>query len=219
MSTTRTLHTAYVRVQKVHLGNELRHVYNCYSGLLHILSIVLSPFHILVQSTTLCPFTCVSGHHHSLWFPSFLKSTHRPRKRKPSVLPHALGGLLPRASLEWYPDSEGRNLSAFRPLQREKRAVCSSFFEYRHGERSLTVSVTESRSFRSSPNHTIGMKHQTCPQSWDGVAVQTHPMYDSVFVPFETEKELLVLSSVLGELVTLEVRKRRPKFGVIDSLH
>ena len=34
VSTTRTLHTAYVRVQKVQLGSEPRPVYNCYSGLL-----------------------------------------------------------------------------------------------------------------------------------------------------------------------------------------
>ena len=32
---SRSLHTAYVRVQKVQLGNEPRPVYNCYSGLLH----------------------------------------------------------------------------------------------------------------------------------------------------------------------------------------
>ena len=33
-------------------------------------SLVLSPFHILVQSTTtFCPFTCVFGHHNSLRFP------------------------------------------------------------------------------------------------------------------------------------------------------
>ena len=36
VSTTRTLHTAYVRVQKVQLDNEPRPVYNCYSSLLHL---------------------------------------------------------------------------------------------------------------------------------------------------------------------------------------
>jgi hypothetical protein len=36
---------------------------------------------------------------------------------------------------------------------------------------------------------------------------------------FETEDELSMLSSALGELVTVEVRKRRPEHLVIDSLH
>jgi hypothetical protein len=44
-------------------------------------------------------------------------------------------------------------------------------------------------------------------------------VYDSVMVRFETEHELSMLSSVLGELVTVEVRKRRPKYGVEESLH
>ena len=53
-----------------------------------------------------------------------------------------------------------------------------------------------------------------------GMVLSSKPIvYDSVFVRFETEQELSVLSSVLGELITVEVRKRRPKFGVIDSLH
>ena len=42
---------------------------------------------------------------------------------------------------------------------------------------------------------------------------------DSSMVRFETQHELSVLSSVLGELVTVEVRKRRPKYEVVDSLH
>ena len=41
----------------------------------------------------------------------------------------------------------------------------------------------------------------------------------SLFVRFETEEELRVLSTVLGELITMEVRKRRPKYKVVESLH
>jgi hypothetical protein len=35
---------------------------------------------------------------------------------------------------------------------------------------------------------------------------------------FETDNELRALSSVLGELVTMDVRKRRPKYGVVELL-
>ena len=51
------------------------------------------------------------------------------------------------------------------------------------------------------------------------VLASTPIVYDSVMVRFETEHELSMLSSVLGELVTVEVRKRRPKYGVEESLH
>jgi hypothetical protein len=40
----------------------------------------------------------------------------------------------------------------------------------------------------------------------------------STMVRFETEAQLRSLSSVLGELVTMEVRKRRPKYGIVESL-
>lgn len=40
----------------------------------------------------------------------------------------------------------------------------------------------------------------------------------STMIRFETEDELQCLSTVLGELVTVEVRKRRPKYGVVESL-
>jgi hypothetical protein len=43
--------------------------------------------------------------------------------------------------------------------------------------------------------------------------------FSSLFVRFETEEELRVLSTVLGELITMEVRKRRPKYKVVESLH
>ena len=42
---------------------------------------------------------------------------------------------------------------------------------------------------------------------------------DSFFFRFETEHKLATLSGVLGKLVTVEVRKHRPKHEVIDSLH
>jgi hypothetical protein len=42
---------------------------------------------------------------------------------------------------------------------------------------------------------------------------------DSVMVRFETEHKLSMLSSVLGELVTVEVRKRRPEHGLEELLH
>lgn len=44
-------------------------------------------------------------------------------------------------------------------------------------------------------------------------------VFYSTFVRFETEEELRVLSTILGELVTVEVRKRRPKYGVVESFH
>jgi hypothetical protein len=40
----------------------------------------------------------------------------------------------------------------------------------------------------------------------------------STMIRFETEGQLRSLSSVLGELVTMEVRKRRPKYNVMESL-
>jgi hypothetical protein len=43
--------------------------------------------------------------------------------------------------------------------------------------------------------------------------------YYSTMIRFETEDELHCLSSVLGELVTVDVRKRRPRYGVVESLH
>jgi hypothetical protein len=53
-----------------------------------------------------------------------------------------------------------------------------------------------------------------------GMVLSSTPIvYDSVMVKFETEHELSMLSSVLGELVTVEARKRRPKHGVDESLH
>jgi hypothetical protein len=52
-----------------------------------------------------------------------------------------------------------------------------------------------------------------------GMVLSSTPIvYDSVMVRFETEHELSMLS-VLGELVTVEVRKRRPKHGVEELLH
>ena len=44
-------------------------------------------------------------------------------------------------------------------------------------------------------------------------------VFNSSFVRFETEEELRVFSTVLGELVTVEVRKRRPKYGIVESIH
>jgi hypothetical protein len=35
---------------------------------------------------------------------------------------------------------------------------------------------------------------------------------------FETEDDLRALSSVLGEMVTIDVRKRRPKYSTVESL-
>ena len=40
----------------------------------------------------------------------------------------------------------------------------------------------------------------------------------STMVRLETEDELRALSSVLGELVTIDVRKRRPKHSIVESL-
>ena len=44
-------------------------------------------------------------------------------------------------------------------------------------------------------------------------------LFYSSFVRFETEEELRVLSTILGELVTVEVRKRWPQYGVVESFH
>ena len=44
-------------------------------------------------------------------------------------------------------------------------------------------------------------------------------VYYSTMIRLETEGELRCLSSILGELLTTDVRKRRPKYRVIDSLH
>jgi hypothetical protein len=53
-----------------------------------------------------------------------------------------------------------------------------------------------------------------------GLLLRSTPISgNSTMVRFETQSELSILSSVLGELVTVEVRKRRPKYGVVDSLH
>jgi len=42
--------------------------------------------------------------------------------------------------------------------------------------------------------------------------------YISTLVRFETVSELRALSAVLGELVTMEVRKRKPKYTIVESL-
>jgi len=53
-----------------------------------------------------------------------------------------------------------------------------------------------------------------------GLHLKSHRwMFYSTLLRFETEDELRCLSTVLGELVTVEVRKRRPKYGVVESLH
>jgi hypothetical protein len=53
-----------------------------------------------------------------------------------------------------------------------------------------------------------------------GLLLRSTPIHgNSTMLRFETQAELAILSSVLGELVTVEVRKRRPKYGVVDSLH
>jgi hypothetical protein len=53
-----------------------------------------------------------------------------------------------------------------------------------------------------------------------GMLLESTPVLsNSTMLRFETQTELSLLSSVLGELVTVEVRKRRPKYSVVDSLH
>jgi hypothetical protein len=53
-----------------------------------------------------------------------------------------------------------------------------------------------------------------------GMLLESTPVVsNSTMIRFETQTELSLLSSVLGELVTVEVRKRRPKYFVVDSLH
>lgn len=53
-----------------------------------------------------------------------------------------------------------------------------------------------------------------------GMLLRSTPIVgNSQMIRFETEDELILLSTVLGELVTVEVRKRRPKYNVVDSLH
>jgi hypothetical protein len=51
------------------------------------------------------------------------------------------------------------------------------------------------------------------------VLKSTKNLFYSSMLRFETEVQLQSLSSVLGELVTMEVRKRRPKYNVVESLH
>ena len=42
--------------------------------------------------------------------------------------------------------------------------------------------------------------------------------FASTFLRFETVNELWALSAVLGALVTMEVRKRKPKYTIVESL-
>jgi hypothetical protein len=51
------------------------------------------------------------------------------------------------------------------------------------------------------------------------VLKSTRNVFYSTMIRFETEGQLKCLSSVLGELITMEVRKRRPKYGYVESLH
>jgi hypothetical protein len=43
-------------------------------------------------------------------------------------------------------------------------------------------------------------------------------VFYSSMIRFETEDKLRCLSTILGELVTVKVRKRRPKYGVVELL-
>jgi hypothetical protein len=47
----------------------------------------------------------------------------------------------------------------------------------------------------------------------------TQNTFYSTMIRFETEGELKCLSSVLGELVTMDIRKRRPRYKIVESLH
>jgi hypothetical protein len=59
-------------------------------------------------------------------------------------------------------------------------------------------------------------KSLLCP----GMVLTSAPVHSkSEVVRFETAQEPSILSSVLGELVTVGVRKRRPKHGIEKSLH
>jgi hypothetical protein len=51
------------------------------------------------------------------------------------------------------------------------------------------------------------------------VLKSTKNLFYSSMLRFETEVQLQSLSSVLGELVTMEVRKCRPKYNIVESLH
>ena len=52
-----------------------------------------------------------------------------------------------------------------------------------------------------------------------GLLLKAHPnCFTSTMIRFETDDELRALSSVLGELITIDVRKRRPKYSVVESL-
>jgi hypothetical protein len=52
-----------------------------------------------------------------------------------------------------------------------------------------------------------------------GLLLKAHQTrYYSTMIRFETEDELRALSSVLGELATIDVRKRRPKYSIVESL-
>jgi hypothetical protein len=108
----------------------------------------------------------------------------------------------------------GRHLARYSEKQGSFNKVSSQVFFGREAWQYL-LSVVEN--YIRSPTGRIALvsKRVLVP----GLLLKAHQTrYYSTMIRFETEDELRALSSVLGELATIDVRKRRPKYSIVESL-